>query len=155
MKRHCLLAMILLAIPCSAIGQEDESKARTLAQEILDRGATLFDTRDAAAMAATYVEGGQVLLVKRNSDQGDVEIETISGRAAIEKGYSDLFKDRLPEHKSRNTVESARFLGADYLLIQGRFSLNRDQGDSVQFVQLRTRQGEQWKIVTMQLIPMP
>ena len=155
MARLTIIAIVLLSASSFARAQDDDARAKTLAQDILDRGSALFDGRDAAAMAATYVEMGQILLIKGATDQGSIEVETISGRPAIEKGYADLFKDRLPEHKSRNTVESARFLGDNTLLIEGRFALNRDQGDSIRFIQLRVRQGDQWKIVTLQMMPIP
>jgi hypothetical protein len=153
MKHRFLSALILLATPVAALAQD--GNALILAKDTLDRGAALFDTRDAAAMAATYVEDAEIILIKRDSDTNRIKVETRSGRAAIEKGYADIFKDRLPEHRSRNTVETARFLGRDLLLVKGRFALNRDQGDSVEFVQIRAREGNQWKVVTMQLMELP
>ena len=155
MRNRSLYALILFLIPTATFAQDDDARAMAIAKETLDRGAALFDTRDAAAMAATYVEAGQLILIKRESDSGNVVVENRNGRAAIEKAYSDLFKDRLPEHRSRNTVESARFLGNDFLMIRGRFAMNREQGDTVQFVQIRAREGDQWKIVTLQLMDLP
>ena len=52
------------------------------------------------------------------------------GAPKIEETYAKIFKDRLPEHRSRNTVELARFLSPNLLLIHGRFAMNRDQGDT-------------------------
>ena len=123
MRYGFLCALVLLAAPAAAPAQDDDALA--LARDILDRGAAPFDTRDAAAMAATYVEDGEIILIKRDSDTDRITLETTRGRAAIEKGYADLFRDRQPDHRSRNTVASARFLGRDLLLIEGRFALNR------------------------------
>ncbi len=109
MRYGFLLAMMLLAAPSTAPGQDDD-RALTLARDILDRGATLFDKRDAAAMAATYVETAEIIVIKRNTDSDRCEVETRRGRAEIEKTYAEIFKDRLPEHRSKNTVEEARFL---------------------------------------------
>ena len=155
MRHRSLFAMILLVAPASAFGQDDDARASALAKDTLDRGAALFDKRDAAAMAATYIESAEIIVIKRDSDTDRIVIETRSGRAAIEKTYADIFKDRLPEHRSRNTVEAARFLGPDLLLIRGRFAMNRDQADTVQFVQIRAREGDQWKVVTMQVMELP
>lgn len=154
MRNRALFAFVLCAIPAAVFG-EDDTRAMTLAKETLDRGAALFDTRDARAMAATFLEDAQLILVRKPPESGKFEIETKSGRATIEASYSDLFKDRSPEHKARNTVESARFLSPDLLLIKGRFSLNVDQGDTIQFVQVRAREGDQWKVATMQLMELP
>jgi hypothetical protein len=156
MRHRTLLAMILMVVPSAAFGQNtDEAGARALAKQILDKGATLFDTRDAEAMSATYVDDGQIILIKRDSNSNKIQIETRRGRAEIKNGYADIFKDRLPEHRSRNTVETARFIGPDLLLITGRFALNQDQGDVIEFVQVRAREGDQWKVVTMQLTTLP
>jgi hypothetical protein len=153
MRHRCLFAMILLLAPAAATTQDKDALA--LAQDILVCGATLFDQRDAAALAATYVETAEIILIKRHPDTDRIVVETTCGRAAIEKAYAKIFKDRLPEHRSRNTVEAARFLGRDLLMIKGRFAMNREQGDSVEFVQIRAREGDEWKVVTMQLMELP
>jgi hypothetical protein len=155
MRHRALCAMILLAIPAAAVGRDDDARAVTLAKETLNRGATLFDKRDAAAMAATYIETAQVIIIKKASDTDRIVTETRSGRAVIEASYAEIFKDRLPEHKCRNTVESARFLNPDLLLIHGRFAFNVEQSQEIQFVQIRVREGDQWKVATMQLIELP
>lgn len=155
MRYRLPLAMVLVLMPVATFAQDDQERALTVAKEILDKGATLFDKRDAVAMAATYVETAEIILFKRSSDAGEFETEIKKGRVAIEEAYAGIFKDRKPEHKCRNTVELARFLGPDLLLIQGRFALDRDQGDIVNFVQIRAREGEQWKIVTLQLMELP
>jgi hypothetical protein len=149
MRRRIGLTMILLAMPCAALAQDDDAKAATLAKEILDKGAELFDKRDAAAMAATFLEDAQIIAFKK--DSGRITTETCKGRIDIQKSYAELFKDRVPEHKSRNTVESAQVLNDDLLLIRGRFALNRDDGDAIHFVQIRVRDGNEWKIATLQV----
>jgi len=155
MRKPCLFAMILLVAPSLASGEEPDARAEALARDILDRGAALFDKRDAAAMAATYIETAEIVVLKRDSQSDRIVIETRRGRAEIEKAYAEIFKDRLPEHRSRNTVESARFLTPDLLMIRGRFAMNREQADIIQFVQIRTREGDEWKIATMQLMELP
>jgi hypothetical protein len=156
---RCLLLMATLSLLPSAqalAGPDDDARACTEAQALLDTGATLFDSRNAAALAATYIEDGSIVVVKRqhNASRGEVELQSFHGRAQIEKGYADIFKERSPEYRSRNTVDFARYLGPNLLLIQGRFAYNRDQGDAIQFVQVRARVDAEWKIVSMQLAPL-
>jgi hypothetical protein len=153
MRHRCLFTLTLLLAPAPAAAQDADAVA--LAQDILVRGATLFDKRAAAAMAATYIEKAEIIVIKRDTDPDRIVVETTRGRAAIEKAYAKIFADRQPEHRSRNTVEVARFLGRDLLLIKGRFAMNREQGDSVEFVQIRAREGDQWNVVTMQLMELP
>lgn len=155
MRYQICFVMALLATPCAALAEDDDAKATTLAKELLEKGSEIFDKRDAPAMAATYLESGQIILIKKESDSGRINTEIRSGRAAIESTYADIFKDRQPEHKSRNTVESAHFVNEDVLLIRGRFALNRDQGDALRFVQVRAREGTEWKIATLQLMELP
>jgi len=152
MCKRFLFTLILVVVPTAAFAQDDDAKAKAVAKEALDRGAALFDKREAGPMAATFVEAAQVILIKRSSDSGNIEVESRSGRPAIEAAYADIFKNRSPEHKARNTVESAKFLNPDLLLIQGKFALDAAQGDVIQFVQVRAREGDQWKVVTMQLM---
>ncbi|WP_435009155.1 hypothetical protein P12x_000404 [Tundrisphaera lichenicola] len=154
MRIRILIPLMLLIAPSLTFGQDDP-RAMAVAKETLDRGSALFDRRDAKAMTATFVEDAEIILIKRASDSDKVELENRRGKAAIEKTYSDIFKDREPEHRCRNTVESARFVGEDLLLIRGRFAFNVDQGDLAEFVQVRAREDNQWKIVTLQLMPIP
>jgi hypothetical protein len=158
MRRPLLLIAALFALPLALglAGPDDDAGARAEAQALLDKGAALFDSRNAAAMAATYIEDGSIIVIKRqhNASRGEVELQSFRGRAQIEKGYADIFKERAPEYRSRNTVDVARYLGPNVLLIHGRFAFNREQGDSIQFVQVRARVGATWQIVSMQLVPL-
>jgi hypothetical protein len=155
MRHGLLFALFVLLAPAAALGQDDNARAKTLAKELLDRGAALFDKRDAAAMAATYLETAEILVIKHDSGSDRMVVEAKHGRTEIEQAYAEIFKDRQPEHRCRNTVEAARFLSPDVLIIRGRFALNAAQGDALQFVQVRARDGEQWKVATMQLIELP
>ena len=130
---------LFVAVRSGLAGPDDDARACTEAQALLDKGAALFDSRNAAAMAATYIEDGSIVVIKRqhNATRGEVELQSFHGRDQIEKGYADIFKERSPEYRSRSTVDFARYLGPHLLLIQGRFAYNRDQGDSIQFVQIR------------------
>ena len=158
MRRVLLFTGALLAFPSALAlaGPDDDARAGAEAQLLLDKGAALFDSRNASAMAATYIEDATIVVIKRqhNATRGEVELQSFRGRAQIEKGYADIFKERPPQYRSRNTVDFARYLGPNLLLIHGRFALNRDQGDAIQFVQVRARVGADWKIVSLQLIPL-
>ena len=148
MMHHATLCLAILFAPASDSAQD----AKGLAQEILTKGATLFDTRDAAAMAATYAENAEVTVYSKDRDTGAYKIDSTRGRAAIEKGYADLFKDRDPSTKSKNMVEDACFIGSDLLLIRGTFTVDTNQGGKIPFVQVRLKQGETWRILGLQLI---
>jgi hypothetical protein len=148
MMHHATLCLALLLAPAPDSTQD----AKGLAQEILTKGAALFDTRDAAAMAATYADNAVITVYTKDRDTGTYKVETTRGRAAIEKGYADLFKDRDPSTRSRNVVEDARFVGPELLLIHGTFTVDTNQGGSIRFVQVRVKQGDAWLILGLQLI---
>ena len=104
-----------------------------MAQAVLDKGAALFDTRDAAAMAATYTEDAQLLWIDKDSSTGEIKITVKKDRAEIESLYHDLFKDAKEKTTSKNTVEFARFVSADLMVIQGVFQPNIDKDGQVSF----------------------
>ena len=149
MRRTFFATLIFLA-PALALGAEPDAK--TLAQEILDKGSALFDTRDAAAMAATYRDSAEIHLITRSRDSSEVKTEVRRGKAEIESGYADVFKDRKPETKSKNVVEYATFLASDVMVIHGTFHLDTAAGLKVSFVQLRVKVGGQWLIQRLELI---
>src|SRR5262245_25981528 len=86
------LRAALLVVPAADSTQD----AKTLAQDILTKGAALFDSRDAAAMAATYAENAQITAYSKDHDTRALKVETARGRAGIQKLYADLFKNRSP-----------------------------------------------------------
>jgi hypothetical protein len=90
MRRCAALAVaLILSLPLAAPALEDDAK--TVAQGILDKGAALFDKRDAAAMAATYTEDAQLEWIEKDSASGGIKIDARKGREEIEAVYRDLF----------------------------------------------------------------
>lgn len=144
--------ILMVALPISATAQDDTAK--NVAQEILNKGSALFDTRDSAAMAATYTEDAQILWYEKNDDTGEIKLSTKNGRAEIESLYKDLFKDQSEKTTSKNTVEFARFAKPDVLVIQGVFQPNVDKQGKFPFVQVRVKQGEKWLMKTLQIFIM-
>ncbi len=117
---------------------------RRVAQEMLDKGAALFDKHDAPAMAATYTEDAQLEWVEKDSASGGIKIDVKKGREEIEAVYRDLFKDAKDATTSKNTVEFARFIGSGLIVVQGVFQPNVANEGKFHFVQLRLKQGEKW-----------
>ncbi len=148
MKRYAIFALMFL-LPITV--RAEEKDAKTLAQAILDKGSALFDTRDAAAMAATYTEDAQLLWIDKDGSTGEIKISVKKDRAEIESLYRDLFKDAKEKTTSKNTVEFARFVGAELMVIQGVFQPNVDKQDKFSFVQMRVKQGDKWLMKTLQL----
>ncbi len=148
MKRLVLLSFILmLATPVRA----DDPDPKALAQDILDKGAALFDTRDAAAMAATYTEDAQILWIDRDNSTGEFKMNIKKDRAEIEGLYRDLFKDAKEKTTSKNTVEFAKLLKPEILVIHGHFQPDVNKDGQFSFVQVRIKSGEKWLIKTLQL----
>jgi len=125
--------------------------AKSLAQDILTKGAALFDSRDAVAMAATYAENAQVTAYSKDSETGPLKVETRRSRADIQKLYADLFKDRSPSARCRNIVEDAHFVGPDLRVIRGTFILDVANEHPLPFIQVRTKQGDKWLMLNLQL----
>jgi hypothetical protein len=148
MKRFAIFAL-LFVVPFSLRAQDKDAK--TVAQEVLDKGSALFDTRDAVAMAATYTEDAELLWIDKDSTTGEIKVSVKKDRTEIESLYRDLFKDAKEKTTSKNTVEYARFVGADLMVIHGVFQPNVDKQGKFPFVQMRLKQGEKWVIKNLQL----
>ena len=148
MKRFAIFALPFV-VPFSLRAQDKDAK--TVAQEVLDKGSALFDTRDAVAMAATYTEDAELLWIDKDSTTGEIKVSVKKDRSEIESLYHDLFKDAKEKTTSKNTVEYARFIGVDLMVIHGVFQPNIDKQGKFPFVQMRLKQGEKWMIKNLQL----
>ena len=148
MKRFAIFAL-LFVVPFSLRAQDKDAK--TVAQDVLDKGSALFDMRDAVAMAATYTEDAELLWIDKDSTTGEIKVSAKKDRTEIESLYRDLFKDAKEKTTSKNTVEYARFVGADLIVIHGVFQPDVDKQGKFPFVQMRLKQGEKWVIKNLQL----
>jgi len=140
-----------------AAGPEQDKpadEATALAVKLTEQGAATFDTFNAKAMADYYLEDAEIALVSK--EEGGLKIQTQKGRAEIEKFYADIFKK--PETiKSRNTVEYAKLIAPDVLVIAGTFDTNTLKSDSpkVPFYQVRVKKGDQWLMSSVRIFVLP
>jgi ketosteroid isomerase-like protein len=148
MKRFAIFALVFV-VPVTLMAQEKDAKA--VAQEVLDKGSALFDTRDAAAMAATYTEDAQLLWIEKDNSTGEIKVSVKKDRSEIESLYRDLFKDATEKPTSKNTVEFARFVAPDLMVIQGVFQPDIEKPAKFPFVQMRVKQGDKWLLKNLQL----
>lgn len=151
MNRLMLAALVVL-LPVSRFARADDAaEATKLAVKLTAAGAATFDTKDARAMAASYLEDAQLEIVSKDKDTGAIKSENRSGRAEIEDYYRELFKNAGAIH-SRNEVEYARRVDPDLLVIAGVFHPDLTSEDlKVPFVQVRQRHGEKWLISRIQI----
>ncbi len=165
MKRLITLAFtaavavaVVTAGSIRAAGPEKDKpvdEATALAIKLTEEGAATFDTFNAKAMADYYLEDGEIALVSKDNE-GKIEIKYYRGRAEIEKGYADVFKK--PETiKSKNTVEYAKLIAPDVLVIAGTFDINTLKPDSpkVPFYQVRVKKGEKWLMSSVRVFVLP
>ncbi len=153
------LALATVLVPAGSIrgaGPEKDKpdEATALAVKLTEQGAATFDTFNAKAMTNYYLEDGEIALVSK--EEGGLKVKYYKGRAEIEQGYADVFKK--PETiKSKNTVEYAKLIAPDVLVIAGTFDLNTLKPDSpkVPFYQVRVKKGDQWLISSMRVFVLP
>jgi hypothetical protein len=148
MKRVTLFTLMII-IP--VVARADEKDAKTVAQGVLDKGSVLFDTHDAAAMASTYTEDAQLLWIDKDGTSGEIKVSVKKDRAEIESLYHDLFKDAKEKSTSKNTVEFARLVTPELMVIHGVFQPNLDKPDKFSFVQTRVKVGDKWLIKILDL----
>lgn len=129
-------------------------EAMKLAVKLTEEGAATFDTYNAKAMADYYTEDAEIALTTR--EDGGLKVETHKGKAEIEKAYQEIFKN--PETiKSKNTVEYAKFLAPDILVLAGTFDINTLKPDSpkIPFYQVRVKQGDKWLMSSLKIFFVP
>jgi uncharacterized protein (TIGR02246 family) len=147
MTRAAIVCLAVVFIAAPTLGDDSQApnpEALQLAKQLTSQGAATFDTRNAVAMAAYYTEDAEVTLVGKDSQR--VKLTVYRGRSEIEKLYEGLFKNAEAGH-AKNTVEHARFIGQDMLLITGTFEPGG--GDlKVPFVQVRMRQDGKWLMMS-------
>lgn len=117
-----------------------KSEAEQIAEKFLKAGSDLFDAKNAAGLANTYSENGEILLI--GEKDGEVTEDIKAGRAEVEKFYVDYFKDK-GAIDSENTIEFARLIAPNILVVHGRFQPNTGEA-KLPFVQLRVKQGDKW-----------
>jgi hypothetical protein len=154
---RALLALAIFGLLAgTGLAQDEKAAAREanrLAQEILDKGAALFDTKDAAAMANTYVTSADLHVITKDQATGAYQVQAIRGRDAIREQYARLFDGKQGEKTtSKNVVEFAHKIGDDLLIIHGTFAPNTAEAGSFPFTQMRTNVDGQWKILQLDLV---
>lgn len=117
-----------------------KSEAEGIAEGFLKAGSDLFDAKDAARLAATYTEDGEILLVGQRD--GESTEDAKRGRDAIEEFYRDYFR-AVETIDSENTVEAARLISPDVIVVHGRFRPDSGKPEWP-FVQLRVKRGDRW-----------
>jgi hypothetical protein len=153
--RRCLTAVSALVLGAwfaIAVQGQDQTaeEAMKLARKLTEEGAATFNTANAKAMAEYYTADAKVTLHGRN-DQG-ISAKEYDGREEIQGLYADVFKDRATI-RSKNTMEYARLLAPDVLVIAGTFepNLDADKPLKVPFYQVRLKQGDKWLINSLQI----
>jgi len=122
--------------------------------KLTEEGAATFDTLNAKAMADYYLDDAEINMVSKN-DEG-LKVDVYKGRAEIRKAYAKLFEK--PETiKSRNTVEYAKFLSPEVLVISGTFDTNTLKPDSIKvpFYQVRVKKADKWLMSYLRIFVLP
>jgi hypothetical protein len=132
--------------------QSPPSEAEQIARRVLKAGSDLFDAKNAQALAATYTDDGIIHIISKH-EYGSYKDDTKRGRAEIEQFYRELFQDPGPID-SENTVEFARLIAPDLLVVHGRFRPNTGQKE-LPFVQMRIKQGPAWQLKELWLFLSP
>jgi hypothetical protein len=138
---------VLIAAPAFA---QDPDDAMQLARKLTEEGATTFNSANAKAMAAYYTHDAKVFLETKN--ESGAAVKEYSGRDEIEGLYRDVFKNP-GTIQSKNTVEYARLLAPDLLVIAGIFEPNQQAANplKIPFYQVRKKQGEHWLMSSLRI----
>jgi hypothetical protein len=143
-------AIVLGAFMLVSASAQNVDEAMQLAKKLTDEGATTFNTANPKAMAAYYTEEAKVFL--ESKDDNGLSVKEYNGRNEIEKLYADLFKNP-GTIQSKNTVEYAKLLAPDLLVIAGTFEPNTQDPKplKVPFYQVRIKQGDKWLMSSLRI----
>ena len=146
---------LAIALTCPLFVRAAEPKdeeAKAIAVKVTTAGAILFDAKDAAALAATFTEEARLEATFKSKDESSSKTEVKQGRTQIEAYYRELFKTDSTFH-AKNTIEYAREITPNLILFAGTFVLDSQAAESlkIHFVQVRSKQGEEWRVVSMQV----
>lgn len=154
LPKSLLLLGLVCAWHCPAGAQEGveplDQAAMKLAKELTTTGAKLFEKGDGAALAAQYVDDGEIVETTVEAF-GAPLVKIHRGSEAIKKIYG--IANAVAKMSPTNEVRYARFIKPDTLVIDGDF-LVTDEGKTTRFHfnQVRRREGDTWKIVSLELI---
>jgi uncharacterized protein (TIGR02246 family) len=154
MTRSMAVVLGLLLGACLvnlAPGQEQANdEALKLAKKLTEEGAATFNTANAKAMAAYYTDDAKMVL--QSKDEDDISVKDYDGRNEIEKFYADIFKDPATI-QAKNTVEYAKLLAPDLLVIAGTFVPNEAAAKplKVPFYQVRIKRADKWLINSLRI----
>lgn len=154
-RRFRLFALVFtLALAPVAARADDDAKA--IAVKATAAGAALFDARDAKGLAATYADDARIEVYSKDKDSSALKVEPKVGRAEIQAYYEEIFKTLSTLH-AKNTVENVRRIDGDLIVFSGVFEPDAESAESwkVPFTQIRARQGDAWKIVSLQIFIVP
>lgn len=138
---------VLLILPASG---QNADEATQLAKKLTEEGSTTFNTANAKAMAAYYTDDAKVFL--QSKDDNGISVKEYDGREEIEKLYADLFKNP-GTIQSKNTVEYAKLLAPDIVVIAGTFEPNTldPKPLKVPFYQVRIKQSDKWLMSSLRI----
>lgn len=126
-----------------------DQAAMKLAKELTSHGIELFIKGDGAGLAAQYVDDAEIVMTTFEAF-GAPTIQVTTGKDEIAKVYQTA--GSLGKMSPVNDVHFARFITPEILHIAGVFSIT-DQGETKRypFTQIRKKDGDKWKIVTLEL----
>jgi ketosteroid isomerase-like protein len=144
------LPLSLLAAPAIAA---DDDEAKAIAEKLLTAGEKMFDAKDAKGLAATYTDDAVITTLSRDNNSRAIKTRTYCGHEAIEKAYGDMFKGDATLH-AKNTIKHVSRIAPDVLAVAGEFTPDTQASNPIKvpFVQVRVKQGDAWKIASLQLL---
>jgi ketosteroid isomerase-like protein len=150
MIRSAVLSLFALTLIVPALRAEEGGEATKLAEKLTTEGAATYSTKNAKAMAAYYTEDATVTLYSKDKDTGQTKTDVKHGRDEIEAMYQDLFKNA-GTIEAKNTVQLARMIDSNMLVIYGTFQPDVNDTLKVEFVQVRVKRDDKWLMTNVQL----
>ena len=137
------VVLMQIFLPSESDADED---AKAEADRLTSESASVFNSGDAAAMAALFAPEATVGLSTTGPDGTKPAGKVSRGRDEIEVFYRQVFEGP-NQVQGQNTVDYARFIRPDLLILTGRFAMTADGKPlpPVTFTEVYRKTGDTWK----------
>jgi hypothetical protein len=138
-----------LIVNAQELASPSDQAAVKLAKELTSHGVELFVQGNGNELAAQYVDDAEIVMTTLEP-YGAPTIQITRGHEKINQLYQ--VAPKLGQMSPVNDVHYARFITPEILHISGIFMIT-DQGETKRypFTQIRRKEGDKWKIVSLEL----
>ena len=142
-KTFFMAGILVAALAAAAISQpQDEKAIRSMADSFVEA----YNAKDAKALGALFVPGGEIV---------NQEGKSVQGQEAIQREFAEIFEQQ-PKTQIHVSVKSIRFLGPTLAVEDGSSTVTDQAGLTVErnlYTVVHVKQDGQWRMASARDLP--